>query len=117
MDIPDRDDMGLAGYSDARNIDCMVDTWTKKRNGDCERCVAARIPRRIRGARYLTTGGVARPGSGGRLRPVARSRAGARIEMANVYAASSKARWQVATAGWWPRPRRVPEGDHNAENG
>ena len=31
-----------------------------------------------------------------------------------MYGAGRRGRWQIASAGWWPRPRRVQEGRHNA---
>ena len=49
------------------------------------------------------------------MKPVARCGARAEVEMAAMYAAKSRARWLVASAGWWPRPRRVEDGEHNAE--
>ena len=116
MGIPDWDSGGLENCVEIGASECMVPTWTTKCNGECERCAAARIPRRLRGSALPNhKRHVARPGSGGQLRAVARHRASAGIAMATVYATSSTARSQVATAGWWPRPRRVPEGDNNAE--
>ena len=49
------------------------------------------------------------------MRPVARYGSRTGTEMAAIYVERSRARWLGATAGWWPRPRQVDGGDHNAE--
>ena len=67
MDIPDEDDTDPAGYDGAHNVDCTVDRWANKCNGGCERCTAARVPRRKRGSALPDhRRHVERPGAGGR---------------------------------------------------
>ena len=54
-------------------------------------------------------------GSRGRVRAVAMREAGPGTTMASVYGVSRRGRWQIASTGWWPRPRKVLSGGQNAE--
>ena len=94
----------------------MVPSWSARYNGECQSSAAGVTARQLQGSALPAhRRQVERPRSEGLLRLVARERAAPGTRMATLYGPSSTAIWQVAAAGWRPRPRKVQGHDHNSE--